>query len=83
MRALLRRHYATGMLELEVSESISWNRGESQVYRARWQRRKVILIPIPKDSVTLTEFFPSGTSMTQYGFQELKEHPASFWMLWK
>ncbi len=27
--------------------------------------------------------FPSGTSTTQYGFQELEEHPASFWMLRK
>ena len=37
------RHYATGMLELEVGESIGWNQGESQVYRARWQGREVIL----------------------------------------
>ena len=27
--------------------------------------------------------FPSGTSMTQYGFRELEEHSASFWMLRK
>ena len=27
--------------------------------------------------------FPSGTSTTQYGFWELEEHPASFWMLRK
>ena len=27
--------------------------------------------------------FPSGTSTTQYGFRELEEHPASFWMLRK
>ena len=27
--------------------------------------------------------FPSGTSTTQYGFQELEEHPAFFWILRK
>ena len=41
MRPLFWRRYATGMLEL--GESIGWNQGESQVYRARWQGREVIL----------------------------------------
>jgi len=31
------------MLELEVGESIGWNQGGSQVYRARWQGREVVL----------------------------------------
>ena len=43
MQPLHWQRYATGMLELEVGESIGWNQGESQVYRARWQGREVVL----------------------------------------
>jgi len=43
MRLFLWRRYATGMLGLEVGKSIGWNQGESQVYRARWQGREVVL----------------------------------------
>ena len=43
MQPLHWQRYATGMPELEVGESIGWNQGESQVYRARWNGRDVVL----------------------------------------